>query len=380
MPIQFVTLFPQAQDVHLRKGLGQIPNTLAKKYGYESTFVCFQNDTSYPSISSRAAKINMHFLKFPSKKQPLLASLLYILRNARKIDVLNIYGQSRWAFFVGYFFKLLNPSGALFLKLDMNIQYLEVLQKSKNLNRHLFFWSYYFEKVVDIVSSEYVSLTNALISFYKIDSDKIVQLPNGIDLTAILQLDFRRKSWKEKDNLILIVGRIGAPEKGHELIIDALPIINLNGFKVAFVGPIEPLFQNKIDTFFDKNPHLKSVVTFEGNVDNFKELATWYNKAKIFCMSSFREGFPVVLPEAMYWGCYIVSTNVSSISEILENGDLGTLIHDRNDFSETLELLLQNETSLAQVAKKSVEKAERYYEWTEIVNPLDKKIKQVICQ
>lgn len=376
MNIRFVTIFPQAQDVHLRKEVGQIPNALAQKFGYKSIFVCFPNDAQYPSLATRASSLEIQFLKYPFKQYPLLATLFYLLRYARKIDVLNIYGQSRWSFFVGCFYKIMHPSGVLFLKLDMNIQYLESLQTSPNVKRHLYWWNYYFKSIVDIVSSEYLSLTAALKSFYKIESDKIVQLPNGVDLQAISKLRFKRKNWHEKENLVLIVGRIGAPEKGHELFLEFLPKINFSGFKFVFVGPIEIAFQEKIDDFFIQNEHLKSGVTFVGNVADFTILSEWYNRAKIFCITSFREGFPIVIPESMYWGNYIVSMNVSSISEILENGHLGTIITDRSHYANVLETLLENEAKLEIKAKLSTEKAERFYDWSKLVMPLNDLIKK----
>lgn len=374
MGIKFVTIFPEATNVHLRKDLGKIPYVLYKDFGFDCTFVCFKNEAKYPSLDNDVPGLKMEFLKSKTNKNPLWATIKFLFKNARNIDVLNLYGQSRWVFIIGFLFKKINPQGLLFVKLDMNIEYLQRLQQSLNVQRHLFFWKYFFRKTADIVSSEYQQITAVISSFYEIEPNKIIQITNGVDAEAIAQFAFAKTKTDEKENIILTVGRIGAPEKNHEMLLRAASILDLKEWKIVFIGHIEKQFQVVIDDFFIKNPAKKSSVFFEVEVNDYQLLSRWYNRSKVFCLTSFREGFPVVIPEAMYWGNYIVSTDISSISEILENGKIGSLVSNTNSLVDTLQGIIDNPLSILEKTQLSTHKAEQEYIWSKIVARLGRKI------
>ena len=377
MSLKFVTIFPEARNVHLRKGLGKIPFVLYRDHGYDTRLVCFENESVYPSLDIDVPGLKLEFFKYKNPGHPLLATILYLLTNAQSINVLNLYGQSRYSFFVGLLYKLLNPGGILFLKLDMNIEYLHRLAKSKNRRRHLMFWNYYFGKIASIVSSEYQELTQALTEFYTIDVQKIIQLPNGVDDIAIGRLPFKRKSFEQKENIVLVVGRIGAPEKNHELILSAAQKINFGDWKIVFVGPVESDFKSKIERVFQIKPELRMQIEFAGEVVDFEALCFWYNRAKVFCISSLREGFPVVLPEAMFWGDYIVSTRVSSINEILEEGVLGTIVTSEAELICALQELIDEPEKMTEKVRMSIQKAEEQYIWSGLVKSLAERISKL---
>lgn len=374
MSLRFVTIFPEARNVHLRKGLGKIPYVLHRDFGFDCTFVCFKNEAEYPSLQKDVPGLKIEFLEANRNKKTFWSSAQYLFRNAKKIDVLNIYGQSRWGFFIGLLYKNLNPDGLLFVKLDMNIEYIHRLKKSSHFYRHKFFWTYFFEKIADIISAEYQQLTAAFIDLYAVDSKKMIFLPNGVDELAIEQFGIVKKEIKEKENIILTVGRIGAPEKNHEMILSAASQLNLKGWKIVFIGSIEASFQKEIEAFFEKNPSLKNSVLFESEISDYRKLSEWYNRSKVFCISSLREGFPVVIPEAMYWGNYIISTDISSIAEILENGKIGSLIDKSHSLVDTLQKIIDQPISIEEKTKISRQKAEQEYIWTKIVSRLGNKI------
>ena len=363
---KFVTLFPQAQNVHLRKGVGQIPYILYRDHNIDATLVCFQNENSYPGLQNDTPGLKLEFLNSRQKKSPLLASVKYLFAHAKNIDALHLFGQSRWTLIVGALYKLLNAKGVLFIKMDMNVQYLQRLMHSKYNSRHLIAWNYFFKNQVNFISSEYAELTQLLKSFYTISGDKIIQLPNGVDDKAIEKLPFKRNSFAEKENIILYVGRVGAAEKNNEMLLSAASKIDLKNWKVYFVGPVENSFQEKIDSFFKLHNSLKDKIIFVGEVIDFAQLCQWYNRSKIFCLTSLREGFPVVIPEAMYWGNYIVSTDVSSIKEALDFGEIGAVAEDEEKLVKHLQQLIDHPDEIEKITELSIKKAEQEYVWSKL--------------
>jgi glycosyltransferase involved in cell wall biosynthesis len=94
-------------------------------------------------------------------------------------------------------------------------------------------------------------------------------------------------------------------------------------------------------------------------------------------MTSTREGFPVVIPEALYWGNLVVSSNVSSIHEILENGKIGQLYNTTNELINILNKFMVNEKLLKEKVILSIDKAEKEYNWNSIIARLSAKINEI---
>lgn len=70
---------------------------------------------------------------------------------------------------------------------------------------------------------------------------------------------------------------------------------------------------------------LKKVVTFHGN-QNQEILKLAYKKSHFCILPSESEGWPKVLAEAMFFGCIPISTKVSCIPWMLNQGERGILI------------------------------------------------------
>ena len=59
-------------------------------------------------------------------------------------------------------------------------------------------------------------------------------------------------------------------------------------------------------------------VEFTGAVDQ-KELVAYYQKADVLCLSSFSEGFPCAVVEAMACGKPVVASQVGGIAEVVDS-------------------------------------------------------------
>ncbi|HLR77242.1 MAG TPA: hypothetical protein VK106_06245, partial [Balneolaceae bacterium] len=87
----FVTLFPEAKNIHLIKDVGQIPYQMQHLFNYNASLVCYKNG-SYPYLNEKAKELNISFLENTGKtfywdKAPLK----FLYKNAKKIDILNLY-------------------------------------------------------------------------------------------------------------------------------------------------------------------------------------------------------------------------------------------------------------------------------------------------
>jgi len=128
--------------------------------------------------------------------------------------------------------------------------------------------------------------------------------------------------------------------KNNEMMLRALSQINLGNWKMVFVGAINPEFKPYLENWHKSNPELNDKVIFTGEIKDRVELYEWYNKSKIFCMTSWKESFCHSIGEAIYFGNYIIGTEgIVSLRDLSNNEKYGTIIPADDD--KTLATKLQ---------------------------------------
>ena len=68
-----------------------------------------------------------------------------------------------------------------------------------------------------------------------------------------------------------------------------------------------------------------------GEVNDANELNSIYKRTNILLMTSSREGFPMVIMEAMMFGVVVITTNVGGISEHITHHVNGFLINETDE-------------------------------------------------
>lgn len=310
---RFVTVIPDCPNYGLVKDVGMIPYIMAKYYGYDSLLVTLKNDGVYPYLKMMP-ELKIEFL---NNKNEIIH---YISKSAKQIDVLNIYHLSiSKSLFWANTYKQKNPSGKVFLKLDIDFRGIAAISSYSTLRktviRHLL-------KRVDIVSAESTAVCEKL---EKLLQRKIIYIPNGyyeFDYNKVIQ-----ENSIKKENTLLTVGRLGTKQKATELLLEAYARSGKAGiFKLRLVGTIEKGFQKYIDEYFYKYPDLKDYIEFTGPITQRSELILEYQKAKIFILTSRWEGSPLVIPEAMAYGCYLVlSPEIPSAPNIVADEKIGLI-------------------------------------------------------
>jgi glycosyltransferase involved in cell wall biosynthesis len=91
-----------------------------------------------------------------------------------------------------------------------------------------------------------------------------------------------------------------------------------------------------------------------------EELAVLYTGATVFVFPSVYEGFGLPPLEAMACGCPVISSNTSSMPEVLGDACLYFIPYDVNQISKTILEILHSETLREKLQKKGFEKVKSY--------------------
>ncbi|AGX45192.1 glycosyltransferase [Clostridium saccharobutylicum] len=324
--MRFVTMFPETKNIHLTKDVGMIPFIMYKKFGYDSTIVCYKNG-KYDYLRDEVKGLKINFIKKYTGKS-IIDGAIYLLGNAKKIDVLHLFHLGKREIVWINLYKILNKNGKVYLKFDADYKIKKAINPSMNTLK---------SKIKNITLRKCKLTSVETLNIYKFLREEwkinVEHIPNGF-------YDYGKKEivqYTNKDNIILTVGRIGSYQKATEILLEGFRLASsgLNNWRLRIVGPIEESFKDYMNKFITKNPNLKEKIEFTGAIYNRKKLEEEYRKAKIFCLTSRYEGFPLVFLEAIKHGCYIISSDFDAAYDITNNekyGDVFT-IDDVNELS-----------------------------------------------
>jgi len=315
----------------LNKDFFLVPFFLAKRLNADFNFIYPQNknNESYPPIHRGANLIPIKSdSEFTFSLWKERQSIYYILKNARKIDILFLVWLDPRSILLSFLYKILNRKGYCIVKGDMDANELNAVTSNNILSRMKQNLKNKLLKSIDLLLCETLDSLNIIKDgiLGPVLSSRVYLLPNCFDEENRLELGIEVKESSEKENIVLIVGRIGADTKNHSMMLKALDGIRMNDWRVIVIGNVADHFKQEVDNFYNQNPDLKNSVSFIGPIYSKKELWQYFSKSKVFLMTSVKEGFPNVYPEALRFGCYIISTKVSGAMDITDNGHVGKLI------------------------------------------------------
>lgn len=380
----FVTLFVHNPSVsHLYKDPATIPYCMAK-LGYDARYVSFLREEQIPKdMRDSLSPMNLESIEDDvqgnySKVGCSMSALKYIWNNAKQIDVLNLYFL-KFSILYAIIYKIRNPHGKLYVKLDMNVDDM-IRQESDKIER-IRRWVYklYLHLFVDIVSAETSKAIEYMKTRYHVEAPKLQYIPDGLNDYFVQSNHIAIKPYEEKENLIITVGRIGTHQKNSEYMLDALEKVgDLKGWKFLFVGNVENCFQNEVTLFYERNPQLKECVKFIGACYDRQKLFDIYNRAKVFCLTSRYESFGIVNVEAQWFGGYLLTTPVPSAIDFVEtNENLGKIVHSSDELADEIKKIICGETDLSVGFNERVEHGKRFA-WSRICQQLDDCLKNMM--
>lgn len=153
-----------------------------------------------------------------------------------------------------------------------------------------------------------------------------------------------------KENIVLWVGRMDI-EKQPEAMVKIWQKCNTTNWKLVMLG---------------EGPLMNDIKNRVRNIDNielpgFKDSLLYYKQAKILCMTSGHEGFPMVLNEAMSQGCIPMAfQSFESVKDLITDVRQLSKPFSINEYASKLDRLMHNNSLQATLKNNSYQIVENY--------------------
>jgi len=212
----------------------------------------------------------------------------------------------------------------------------------------------------------YHGLSQAMLWSDKVFWDKIHVVHCGVDPKEKI---IRKHSGQAK--IILFVGRLDHV-KGVPVLIEAFAILTerFQDLHLNIVG--DGPSRIELETLV-KQKELNRYVTFHGYKSQ-KELYTYYSESDMLVLTSFAEGIPLVLMEAMAYGVTVVAPWIAGIPELVEddvNGMLTIPAHI-NSLVDKMNLLIKDAKRRNKYAEAACKKIEKEFNLNIEINKISK--------
>ena len=263
-----------------------------------------------------------------------LDSCLWLIKNAKRINVLNIYHMCTRTVFQAAFFRLFNRKGKIYMRCDGC--------PTKTSGRAA---KYFLGRVIKRILGGWLIRNADHVSTEVEDNVELLKREWGCNnvfyyptpLHPMEYTDFR--PFSQRSNTILTVGRLGTKQKATEILLEAFVKIadQIPDWTLKLAGPfVENI--HIADDFYKAHPELSERVIFTGNISDRNELAALYEDSKIFAFPTRYESFGIVITEAMIHGCFAVATRIQTNTSLTENFRyaLGSPVDDVDGLAKNL--------------------------------------------
>ena len=206
---------------------------------------------------------------------------------------------------------------------------------------------------------------NDIIKFLKVPKEKIsvtFETYNECYDSEIKKEDSKKilDKYGINKNYFLFVGMI-EPRKNILSILKAFIELDDELDEDLVIVGKKGWYYREIEEFMEniKNKRLKNRIIFTGFVSE-KELVSIYKNAEIFIYPSFYEGFGIPPLEAMVCGVPVITSNTSSIPEVV--GDAAIKIDPYNyiELKEAIKVLKHNPQKKEEMSEKGKEQSKKF--------------------
>lgn len=232
------------------------------------------------------------------------------------------------------------------------------------------------EKII-VTSLDY-GKNSFLCKIYENNSDKIVEISNGVDIQRFSPINDGTKIRKiyniENKKIILFVGGLDKPHffKGVDILLQSFKKLNNSGYHLIIIGEgeLKDDYMSKVDML-----GLCPNITFAGRVSD-EDLPGFYAACDVTVLPSITmgEAFGLVLVEAMATGKPVIASNLPGIRTVVDDGKNGYLVEpkDIDALTKKIQYLLENDDMCKKFGNNGRKKVEERYSWKKIGSKLEK--------
>jgi glycosyltransferase involved in cell wall biosynthesis len=153
--------------------------------------------------------------------------------------------------------------------------------------------------------------------------DKLTIVRCGLDAGAIENVAPPEPPASNGTLRALSVGRL-VPDKGQMILLEALAELHRRDVDASMTIVGDGPDRSRLETA-SRRLGISDQVTFTGPLGS-DLVAELYREADVFCLTSFAEGVPVSLMEAMSNRLPVVTTRIAGIPELVEDGVSGSVV------------------------------------------------------
>ena len=216
-----------------------------------------------------------------------------------------------------------------------------------------------------------IAITSETQNFLRaeMDEERVVHLPNFVRTDQFEQpskdADTRESRNPADPVEVLFVGWM-IEAKGVIEILNAA--LKLPGARFTLAGPSDPDFESRIG---DLVKTLGDRISLTGSLPP-DEITRLYARSDVFVLPSHREGFPMVIVEAMAAGLPVISTPVGAIPEVVRDGIDGFLVPvgDTAALEDRLNSLVSNATLRIQMGESGRARVHALYAIEHVIQQL----------
>jgi glycosyltransferase involved in cell wall biosynthesis len=232
-------------------------------------------------------------------------------------------------------------------------------------------------KILLLKASAVIAISKQIFNYwklcFKINSSKIIYLPNGIDIdrySGYSNKNIRnRLGIFENQKVIGIIANL-RPEKNHKILISAFRDIEAdsNNFILMIVGL--DCMGGELQKFCKKSGN-ENTIKFLGKRDDIPEIL---GSIDIFCLPSVHEGLPLILLEAMAANVPIVASDVVGNNEVIIDNFNGLLFkpNDKDDLKNKIIMVLEDDYLKSKIRKNAKLFIEKNYSIKEMLKNYEK--------
>jgi glycosyltransferase involved in cell wall biosynthesis len=231
--------------------------------------------------------------------------------------------------------------------------------------------SAYLKKIVleavasaDVICTVSEEVSRTLIQHFSTPREKLTVIPNGVNpylrrITDPVLLEATRHKFGLKSPLVFTASTL-EPRKNHSGLIKAFYQAQKQKHgpaMLAIAGGKGWLYEETEKLVRDL--HLEDNVRFLGRVSDY-DLVTLYSLADVFAFPSFAEGFGLPPLEAMACGLPVITSNTTSLPEVVGNAALLVNPHNPEELANAMIRILHDTNLQEDLRQKGYERVKQF--------------------